>query len=55
MMPEVPAAAFKVNLHLREIPSLFTVGTFARMVQEQLDLEVGVNVSSTADTAVPLS
>lgn len=55
MMPEVPAAAFKPNLHLREIPTLFTVGTFARMVQEQLDLEAGVNVSTTADTALPLS
>ena len=55
MMPEVPAGAFKANLHLREIPSLFTVGTFARMVQEQLDLEAGANVSATADNALPLS
>ena len=55
MMPEVPEVAFKANLHLREIPSLFTVQTFARMVQEQLDLEAGIVAPSTDDIAAPLS
>lgn len=36
MLPEVKAEAFRPGLHLREIPTLFTVQTFVRMVEEQL-------------------
>ena len=36
MMPEVDASAFKPGLHLREIPSIFTVETFIRMVEQNL-------------------
>jgi acyl carrier protein len=37
MLPEVNESAFKPGLHLREIPSLFTVETFVRMVNQQLN------------------
>ncbi|MEN9836010.1 MAG: acyl carrier protein [Pseudomonadota bacterium] len=36
MLPEVKETAFRPGLHLREIPTLFTVQTFVRMVGEQL-------------------
>ncbi len=35
-MPEVGPAEFSRSLLVRDIPSLFTVGTFERMVSEQL-------------------
>lgn len=35
-MPEVSATEFNRNLLVRDIPSLFTVATFERMVSEQL-------------------
>ena len=35
-MPEVDATQIKHGLFVRDIPSLFTVGTFERMVIEQL-------------------
>jgi acyl carrier protein len=35
-MPEVNPAEFSRNLLLRDLPSLFTVATFERMVSEQL-------------------
>ena len=37
MMPEIEADAFKPGLNLRELPSLFTVATFERLVNEQLN------------------
>lgn len=36
MMPESDVASIKPGLHMRDIPSLFTVATFARMVDQQL-------------------
>src|SRR5690606_38358555 len=36
MMPEIPADQFQSGLLVRDIPSLFTVATFERMVDEQL-------------------
>ena len=36
MLPEVPAESIKPGLLVRDIPSLFTVETFARMVDQQL-------------------
>lgn len=36
MMPEIAADQFKPGLMVRDIPALFTVATFERMVNEQL-------------------
>ena len=36
MMPEIDAAEIQPGLLVRDIPSLFTVATFERMVDEQL-------------------
>lgn len=47
MMPEVNADAFKPGLNLRDLPSLFTVATFERLVREQL-------TSATADEGVAI-
>lgn len=50
MMPEVEAGAIKAGLHMRDIPSLFTVATFVRMVDQQLfgtdDLSQGMVIGS---------
>ncbi len=49
MMPEVGVDAIKPGLMVRDIPALFTVETFARMVDQQLFGDAGdVSVHGTA-------
>jgi acyl carrier protein len=48
MMPEIDASAFKTGLHLREIPSIFTVETFIRMVEQ--NLPTGAQVAPPASS-----
>lgn len=54
VMPEVDPAALARGLLVREIPSLFTVATFERMVNEQLlgnNLETATAPASEASAA----
>ncbi len=53
MLPEVKDTAFRPGLHLREIPTLFTVQTFVRMVDERL--VAGDGVLPTGGTERPAS
>lgn len=48
LMPEIDASAFKTGLNIREIPSLFTVATFERMVAEQLGSATMANEDAVA-------
>ncbi|MCX6107246.1 MAG: phosphopantetheine-binding protein [Proteobacteria bacterium] len=48
MMPELDASAFKPGLHLREIPSIFTVETFIRMVEQ--NLPTGAQLAAPANS-----
>lgn len=53
MMPEIGADAIKPGLMVRDIPGLFTVETFARMVDQQLFGESGdVSVHGSASEKV---
>lgn len=43
-MPEIDPGEFHDKLNIRDIPTLFTVATFDRMVREQLPAKDGSNV-----------
>jgi acyl carrier protein len=51
MMPEVSPDAIKPGLLEKDIPTLYTVGTFVRMVEERL--QITVNKSETTIETVP--
>ncbi len=48
-MPEVDASLIKEGLNVRDIPSLFTVATFEKMVLDQL----GLSDATEADVSAP--
>ena len=58
VMPELDASQIKPGLILRDLPSLFTVATFERMVREQLgEIQIGeasvpVSLGTPAQVAV---
>jgi len=47
-MPDIDASTIKTGLQVRDIPSLFTVGTFERMVLERLGGVVAETESAPA-------
>jgi acyl carrier protein len=55
MMPEVDASAFKPGLHLREIPSIFTVETFIRMVEQNLPTGAQLAAPASSDASPVLT
>lgn len=54
VMPELDATQIQMGLTLRDLPSLFTVATFERMVREQLG-SVASEELSNAPTSRPIS
>ncbi len=56
MMPEIKAEDFKPGLNIRELPSLFTVATFDRLVREQLtsaSTEEGLSIGAGEQVVSP--
>jgi acyl carrier protein len=54
MMPEIESSQIKAGLLVRDIPSLFTVATFARMVDQQLfgEMSGGLVAGQASEKAV---
>jgi acyl carrier protein len=51
MMPEVASEKFKTGLRVKDLPTLFTVATFERMVTEKLAMNV-ISSPANASTTV---